>query len=76
MSFVQHEFDKGEGRAGGVAIRHVKHVHVSADNAEPPLVQGSDDVASKDVFLEHIVRHGANAKCGKNCITGTGSSPK
>ena len=42
-------------------VRHVQHVHLRAEDREPPVVQRRHDVAAPDVVVDHVVRHQPDA---------------
>ena len=56
---LQQEVDAPH-RADLVAVRHVQQVQVGAEDAEAVVVQRRDDLARRDLVLDHVVGHDAD----------------
>ncbi|KAG0753898.1 hypothetical protein G6F22_021252 [Rhizopus arrhizus] len=55
-----------------VPIRHVQHVHAPAEDAQPPLGQRGQQVATCDVVVHHVVRHHAHPQAGADRVAQEG----
>ncbi|KGW83061.1 transcriptional regulator, LysR family domain protein [Burkholderia pseudomallei MSHR435] len=49
-----------------MAVRHVQHVHVRAEDAEPVRVERRDDGAAPHVVVDDVVRHDPHAEPGED----------